>query len=252
MPLVELHAFAAFAHFTQFLAILGLIINDSGSKWPIVSQGFENVSNKWRYTLSYLVPVFPALSSVNHAAAFFGTNWYSGIIEEKANYLRWAEYSVSAGIMLWIIATLSGILEIITLVTIAILNALLQYIGYLIERTKADNGNAKPLLYVGFAIHFCIWVQIFISFYTVINESGNKAPSAVYSIIIIMFALFTSFGIWSALWVYDKVKSFQILEMGYIILSLVSKTFLTWMVYFGVLKSGERFKDTTTNTPTRD
>ena len=244
--LKTLHGFAATVHFVQFIAVLVLIIGDEGSKWPIVSQGFEDISKKWTYYLSYLVPLFPALSTVNHATAFFASHWYEDVLKKKCNPVRWAEYSLSAGIMLWVIATLSGIIEIRTLISLAMLNAALQYVGYLIEKTKSTNGNAKPLLLVGFAIHVTIWTQILISFFTVINQSANKAPPGIYSIIIIMFILFSSFGVWASMWVLDIIKTFDILEMGYIILSLIAKTFLTWMVYFGVLKSDQRFEITKT------
>ena len=241
--LVSLHGVAALAHFAQFLASLALVINDNGSTWPIISRGFQDTVNTWKYNLAYLVPLFPALSSVNHAVAYMAGPWYDRVLQSRVNKLRWVEYSVSAGIMLWIISTLSGIIEIRSLVTIALLNAALQYVGYSIEKAKAENtNNVKQLLLIGISVHVAIWVQIFISFYTVINESKNKAPAGVYTIIMVMFVLFTSFGVWSALWVFDKVASFEILEMGYLILSLVAKTFLTWMVYFGVLVPEERYE----------
>jgi hypothetical protein len=240
------HGVAGFAHLLQFFAVLVLVIQDPGTEWPIVSQGFLRKAGLYYYPLGYLVPAFPALSSINHLVSFATPNgWYGDVLKKQVNPLRWAEYSVSAGVMLWIVATLSGVVEIRSLVSIAILNAGLQYVGYLIEKAKAENAtNTKQLLLLGFCIHVAIWVEIFISFYTIIGESDEEPPPAVYTIIIIMFLLFTSFGLLSSLWVFDKVKTFEQLEKGYIILSLVSKTFLTWMVYFGVLRAGENF-----NTP---
>lgn len=236
-----MHAFAATAHFAQFMAILALITSDKGRKWPIVLQGFEDISKKWTYHLSYIIPVFPALSTVNHVTACFASSWYDEVLRNEINPMRWAEYSISAGVMIWIIATLSGIIEIRTLVSLALLNAALQYVGYLIEKAKSENRDAKPLLLIGFSIHVTIWTQIFISFFTVLSESEDEIPSGVYSIIFVMFGLFTTFGIIASLWVFDIVKTFTMLETGYIILSLVSKTFLTWMVYFGVLRSDNSY-----------
>lgn len=244
-----LHGVAGTLHLVQFVAILALVIQDKGGEWPLVSQGFTETVKEWKYPLSYLLPAFPALSSINHLVSVATPNsWYKKVLEDEVNPLRWGEFSVSAGVMLWIIASLSGIVEIRTLVALSMLNAALQYVGYLIEKAKASGSeNIKSLLWLGFALHVTIWTQIFISFYTVLNESEEKPPSIVYSIIIIMFVLFTSFGVLSSLWVYDKVKSFAKLEMGYIVLSLISKTFLTWMVYFGVLRSYNDETPTPTN-----
>jgi hypothetical protein len=235
--LTALHGVAFGAHLVQCGVIGALVAKDPGQKWPLVSQGYQKPQKEWEYHLGYLLPVFPGLSSINHAVALFlRKGSYDNILRDGVNPVRWAEFSVSAGVMLWVICTLSGIVEIRTLVSIAMLNAALQYVGYLIEKAKANNQDTNELLLVGFSIHTAIWSQIFISFYT--SVAGTGAPKAVYSIVLIMFSLFTSFGVLSALWAKGAIKSFQAVESGYILLSLIAKSFLTWMVYFGVLKAG--------------
>ena len=220
-------------------------MDDPGSKTVILSRKLLDRSSQYRYNLSLLVPWFPFLASVDHFACYAGSGeggWYRKAVEdEKVNPARWAEFAASAGVMVWIVATLCGIVEIRTLVSLVLLNATLQFVGYQIEKAMAQGReeDAKNLLATGFALHTAMWVQILIGFYTALQDSDEPPPAAVYSIVLIMFALFTSFGVLSAMHVLGRIKNFASLEKGYIILSLVSKTLLTWLVYFGALRAGE-------------
>jgi hypothetical protein len=47
--------------------------------------------------------------------------------------LRWIEYSVSAGCMTWVIAVLSGQRDLGVLVSLMLLNVILQSQGYLLD-----------------------------------------------------------------------------------------------------------------------
>jgi len=242
-----LHGVAGGLHFAQGLAVLLLILTSkeaNNDNWPLVQQGWTAPYKTWRYKLSSLLPVFPFLSAVNHFGSVGGA-YYTHALASKTNPLRWGEYSLSAGVMLWIIATLSGIVEVRTLVSLMILNVALQWIGYMIEQHVARHGPRSKglvgLLCIGFALHVAIWVSIVTSFYTVLEENNLKPPPAVYSVIWVMFVLFTSFGLVSAMYALGVIKSFEANELSFLLLSLVSKSLLTWLVYFGVLKSGKRF-----------
>ena len=222
------------AHLIQAGVITTLVAQEPGDKWPLVSQALET-KERYDYHLAYLLPLFPALSCINHFVTGLSSTHRDQVTKTRVNPFRWLEYALSAGVMLWIICTLSGIVEIRSLVCFVLLNVALQYTGYMIEKAKAENRDATDIMRVGFLIHVAMWVTIFISFYTVIG-AADDVPSAVYGIIIGMFVLFTSFGVLSGLWAYDRITSVDTLEKGYALLSLVSKTFLTWMVYFGVLR----------------
>lgn len=240
MSIHTLHGVAALTHVLQSIVCTYLIYEDNGPEYSLQLTVFNKPVQEWKYSLSHIVPWFPLLSGVNHALSYVDQTTYSSIRKHNVNYLRWSEYSISAGIMLWIICSLCGIVDLKTLISISLMNAALQYVGYLIETAKVNNDPVlKHLVVLGFTIHISIWVQIFISFYSALSIADEKVPDIVYSIVCIMFLLFTSFGIWSCLWAFDVVKSFDILEIGYIILSFVSKTLLTWMVLFGVLRSRE-------------
>ena len=135
--------------------------------------------------------------------------------------------------MLWIVASLAGVTEVRSLIQLTWLNMLLQFTGFMIDQTD-DPAIINHLLLVGFGLHAAIWIPIFISFFTVVSES--KPPDAVYSIIVILFVLFSSFGILQVL----KTRGIRV-EVGYLILSLVSKTLLNWLYYGGIIQTRADF-----------
>jgi Heliorhodopsin len=176
----------------------------------------------------------------------------------KTNWVRWAEYSLSAGAMVWVIATLSGVTELRTLLALLVLNVALQYIGFLVEGTfasapsyklirggtamnqaAATTANPNNLTFVGWLVFLAMWIEIGVSFFSAIEyDSVRKPPDMVYAIVIVLFVLFSTFGALQLAYVNDLISSFFAYELGFICLSFVSKTLLTWMVYGGVVNAG--------------
>lgn len=213
------------------------------------------------YNLGWVLVCFPALSAVNHLVYALWP-WYQGlVIDTHTNPVRWAEYAISAGAMVWVIATLSGVTELRTLIALCILNVALQYVGYLIEVVHAydnytllkpgggggDAINARSghLTFVGWLIFVAMWVEIVVSFFSVIEyDTVQKPPDIVYAIVIVLFVLFSTFGVWQLFYIYGRIHSFTVYEIGFICLSFVSKTLLTWMVYGGVINAGTNMRQT--------
>ena len=245
--LLTLHGIAAGLHFAQSGALTYLVTKDSKDAplWPITRLGWKKVVDTKEFYLGTLVPIFPFLSGVNHLAAVVSPSWYKGVLDSKVNWLRWAEYSLSAGVMTFIISILSGVTEVRTLVSLMILNAAMQMMGLLIEKRKAKNAPLSEMIAlfgVAWGIFAAIWSQIVISFMTVIGEDDVKPPAIVYSIIYMMLGLFSSFGVAQLLYCAD-VMSFETYEMTFIGLSLAAKSSLSWMVYGGVLAADARFEE---------
>ena len=224
------------AHLSQGVAMLFLQKN-LRARVPLIRQVFNNPPTVLgKVDLASLLPFIPMLSSLNHAIAIGET--ISG--KQVSKGVKWAEYSASAGLMLWIISSLSGILDLRTLVSIIISNILLQYIGYKLENVPSNNKKRDfGLLSVAWVLQATIWTQIITSFYGALSEATKEVPAFVYGVIWIMFSLFSGFGIWFSI-IYFRDNNISadkhILKdrIGYNILSLVSKSTLLWMVYFGL------------------
>jgi hypothetical protein len=240
------HGGTGVAHIVQAVVVAALLkSSDTALKpvWPLTVSGFagEQVS-RTDYALGGLVPIFPAMSAFHHSVCAAFPSVLDGIVADRVNPLRWAEYAVSAGVMLWIVATLAGISEQRTLVGIVVLNACLQYMGHHIEVRLADGasrGEIWELMLVAWGMHMAIWIPIIMSFYTVLNDTP-EVPDAVQAIVWSLFALFSSFGLIQVLHAAGIIKRYEMVDLSYVLLSLVSKSLLTWMAYGGVFAADAR------------
>lgn len=266
----NLHIGAALTHGSSAAAIAYLVSQKGGSsRWPLMNLRTANylpnneLAEGWvdstvncklsQYNLSPLLPVFPALSAINHTWAVLDKDGYSRTLKSGVNAVRWSEYAVSSGIMLWLLGSIAGVKEVRTLVQLLILNAGLQYMGYMIECAKSRGANAKELrglLGVAWALHLSIWLQLFVQFYSIVDEVKDiiaedsdseveAIPPIVYTVIPMMFGLYSSFGIVLTLWAEDKIKDYKTVEASFLGLSLTSKLFLTWSVWGGVVNRPE-------------
>lgn len=177
------------------------------------------------YNLRSVLPFIPLLSSIGHFA--------TAVYPTHQSELQYGEYAISASLMVYVIATLSGILDIRSLVTLCLLNAVLQWIGHRVE-TSARGPSRNHLLLLGFSIHTIIWANVATSFYTTLklNDAVDSVPPMVYTIIITMFGLFTTFGVWAVI---DSKER----ENGFVLLSFLCKTLLIWMMFFGLRREVE-------------
>jgi hypothetical protein len=210
--------------------------------------------------LGWVLVTFPALSALNHLVYALSPEYQRHVAETHANWVRWAEYSISAGAMVWVIATLSGVTELRTLIALCILNVALQYVGYLVEVAHSSAGSyalingasaggggtsarSADITRVGWLIFIAMWVEITVSFFSVIEyDTVQKPPDIVYAIVIVLFVLFSTFGVWQLAYVSGWYRDFAVYEIGFICLSFVSKTLLTWMVYGGVINAGTNMR----------
>lgn len=242
---------AALAHFGQAVAATAIVAKtDKNSyKWPIDFPGWLKIldSKTLGVNLGWLIPPFFLLSTVNHSVYYLSESYRNSVVETKTNPLRWIEYSLSAGLMTFILGDLSGVLELRSLLGLVLSNMALQYIGWEIEFRKANGATKRELIgltIIGWLIFMSIWLQVIMSFVTVVTWDSNvKAPVIIYAIMSSLFGLFCSFGANQILYIADKI-SFQQYEMGYVVLSLAAKSVLAWEFLGGITSGKQRFKNT--------
>lgn len=258
-----LHGSAALCHFFQFAYGEALInsVYKNRALFDISNPTYENTNVIGEYDLAQLVPIFSLLSTVNHSWALFDFKHYKSFVDQGYNPVRWGEYSISAGLMTYVIASLSGITDIKTLIGILLANVGMQYCGFSIEKLtgasiRSENDVFSKILYktavreqiIGFILFAVQMSMVWIAFFTSVSQSDQEIPVFVWTIIIILTALYLAFGVLSICYMRGAnrdVKStgfkslrepdFRKVEVGYIILSFISKTFLMNMVLFGVV-----------------
>lgn len=244
-----LHWVAAVLHTGQAITLFTLIADLAKEpQFPLSRIGYRTFleDKRQNYELSWFLPMFSALSSVNHILTAANTSYFNQVMKSKLNWIRWVEYSISASLMIWVVSVLSGITELRTLISLVILNVALQMCGLMIDKMKADGASKVDLLawsLIAWGIHNAMWTQIFISFYTVVDVAKG-VPDAVKTIVPGLFVLHSLFGLAQSLYVFDVIDH-PAYEGFHIGLSLAAKTFLSWFVFQGVVRdnNAEFFND---------
>lgn len=193
--------------------------------------------------LGYAVAAFLMLAAIDHLLMTVpGINrWYTGMIANERNDARWIEYSVSASLMIVLIAMITGVTDIGALIAIAGVNSSMIFFGLVQEvmsRPSENRVNWMPYIYGCFA-GAVPWVIIALQIASS-EAQGDGPPTFVYGIIVSLFVLFNSFAI-NMLLQYKRVgpwRDYIFGEKAYILLSLVAKSLLAWQVFVNVLVGG--------------
>jgi len=170
---------------------------------------------------------------------------YWNQINRGKNYFRWIEYSISSTVMIWLIAMLFGVTDISLLISIAFANATMNFCGLFQEKyNNIRDKNASidwwPFI-VGTFIGIAPWIVVYTYLGSSASETQENVPGFVYGILVGYFLFFNTFPINMVLQ-YARIgpwKDYIFGEMGYIVLSLASKTLLGWLVFGGLNQPNE-------------
>ncbi|MDW3217177.1 MAG: heliorhodopsin HeR [Acidimicrobiales bacterium] len=182
-----------------------------------------------------VVALFLVLAAVDHLlTATVARDAYERDLRRGINRFRWVEYSVSATIMVLLIAAYSGITGITTLVAIAGANVAMILFGWLQETTNPPDRTTTSMtpFWFGTVAGITPWIAIWFNTLT-----ADTVPGFVYGIVIVETVLFFSFGLTQWLQ-YRQVGPWADYfhgEKTYLVLSLVAKSLLAWQIYGGSL-----------------
>jgi hypothetical protein len=187
------------------------------------------------------VAVFFALSALAHlAVAFPARGWYQRNLARGINPARWIEYALSSSVMIVVIATLSGIQEVGTLLAIFGINAAMNLFGWSMELANEGRSRVQWSHYVfGCIAGIVPWVVILVALWTAATEPG-AAPIPGF-VIAIFVSLFVSFNVFAFNMVLQYRRTGRWAdylhgERVYMFLSLFAKTLLAWQVFAGTLR----------------
>ncbi len=157
---------------------------------------------------------------------------YERQVQAGRNVFRWIEYSVSASLMVVLIAMLTGISDIAALIAIFGVNACMILFGILMEARPAEPGVGWAPFWFGCIAGAVPWIAI--GAYLV---GGDGTPGFVIGIFVSLFVFFNSFAVNMALR-YRRVGPWRspiVTETAYIWLSLGAKSALAWQVFASTL-----------------
>ena len=189
--------------------------------------------------LALMVALFLGLSALAHfivASPQFFDRYGKGL-EEKRNYFRWVEYSISSSVMIVLIAQITGIADVTALIAIFGVNASMILFGWLQEKyEQPGNGGWVPFIF-GCIAGIVPWLAVLVYVLSPGGPPETSAPGFVIGIIVTIFVLFNSFA-WVQYKQYKaqgKWSNYLHGERIYIVLSLVAKSLLAWQIFANTL-----------------
>jgi hypothetical protein len=186
---------------------------------------------------AWAIAAFFALSAAAHLIVA-GPRWasYQREVSAGRNPYRWLEYSLSASIMIVLIAMLTGIDDVAALVALVGVNASMIGFGWMQERYEAPGAGLGPF-WIGCVAGAVPWIAIGI--YLIGPGADQRAPGFVYAIFVSLFVLFNCFAInqWLQYRQMGRWADYLFGERTYITLSLIAKTLLAWQIFASTLAS---------------
>ena len=190
-----------------------------------------------------MVALFLLLSALAHftIASPWVFAWYVNNLKKGINYARWYEYSVSASLMIMLIAMLCGLYDLAGLLMAFALTAVMNLCGLIMEIHNQTTRKTNWTSYiVGCIAGVVPWIAIAVYFFGSISTAEGTVPTFVYFILPILFVFFFSFAL-NMLLQYKKIgpwRDYLFGERAYILLSLLAKSALAWQVFAGTLRPG--------------
>jgi hypothetical protein len=181
------------------------------------------------------VALFLALAALDHLLT--GTvlrRTYDDDLRGGINRFRWVEYSLSATLMVLLIASYTGITGITALIGIAGANVAMILFGWLQESTNPPGQvevSMRPFWF-GCIAGAAPWVAIG---YNLV--AAEQVPDFVVGIFVSLFLFFNSFAVnqWLQYRRIGPWRSYAFGEKGYLVLSLLAKSALAWQIFAGSL-----------------
>ncbi len=181
------------------------------------------------------IAAFLALAAVDHLlTGTVAQRRYEADLRAGINRFRWAEYSVSATIMIVLIAFYAGVTGITAVIAVVGANVAMILFGWLQERMNPPGRESTTMIafWFGTVAGLAPWVAI-----TVSIIGAETVPGFVYGIFVSLAIFFSSFAVnqWLQYREIGPWRSYAFGEKAYLVLSLAAKSALAWQIFAGSL-----------------
>lgn len=193
----------------------------------------------------FLSFAFQTFAMIQWRCTCCGTPWVRDYIKEVdqdgANILRMLEYSISATLMQISIALILGIWQRLVIAGVAALTVVTMLCGLIAEQLKYDRKDmAWTAHFTGWFSMLAVWAILGRQFMYTIEMSAESPPDFVYVIIIVIAILYIGFGLIQLVQLAKSGLEPDVglnrgVELAYCVMSLISKTFLGWIIFANAL-----------------
>ena len=240
----KLNIYAGLLHTAQMAAVLmmsndfALPINATYMAGPPGSTFAPQVT-LFETPIGLTVAIFLGLSALAHfivASPRFFPRYSAGLAAQR-NYFRWVEYSISSSVMVVLIAQVTGVADVVAIISLFGVNASMILFGWLQEKYEnPGNGGWLPFIF-GCIAGAVPWLALLFYVFSIGGVGEESAPTFVYFIVLTIFLFFNSFAL--VQWLqYKKVgrwSNYLNGERTYITLSLLAKSALAWQIFANTL-----------------
>lgn len=223
-----------FLHIAQGVVIL---ILGSGFS-ALVTASYIGSSVEYRYEPRIMLAVFLFISAFCHLLVSLPKvfPWYIRNLGRHINYVRWYEYSLSASVMIVVIASLCGITELVSLLGLFVLTAGMNLFGLMMELHNQSTEKTNWTAFIfGSIVGIVPWAAILLYFI----KSNPAPPTFVYAVVVSLMFFFALFplNMWLQYTRKGRWRNYIWGEYGYMFLSLTAKSLLAWQVFAGTLNA---------------
>jgi hypothetical protein len=242
----KVNIYAGLLHLVQMLAVLFLSndftlpINATYMSGPPGST-FAAPIVLFNTPVGLTVAIFLGLSALAHfivASPKFFPRYSAGLLA-KRNYFRWVEYSISSSVMIVLIAQVTGVADIVAIISLFGVNASMILFGWLQEKYEnPGNGGWLPFIF-GCIAGMVPWLALLFTVFSIGGVGETSAPTFVYFIVLTIFLFFNSFALvqWLQYKQVGRWSNYLQGERTYITLSLLAKSALAWQIFANTLIS---------------
>jgi hypothetical protein len=189
---------------------------------------------------AYIAAAFLGVAAVAHLfVATIHRKRYERNLGRGLNKVRWIEYALSAPPMLTLIAMLSGIDEMSTLIAIFGLTMIAALLGLTMEIHNQTTERTNWLSYVAGCIAGLLpWALISVAYWGNQHYGYGSVPGYVYWMFGTLLLIFLAMAA-NMLLSYKKVgpwRNYLNSERLYILLSLLAKAALAWQIFAAELR----------------
>ena len=243
--LLRLNVLVGLLHLAQAALILilakpaSLPVNLSFMTGPPGADSYGGPTQLFDLRIDIAVAAFLALAAIDHlgVASPPARSWYQANVTRGINPARWWEYSISASLMVVLIAMLAGVTAATALLALFGVNAAMILFGLVMERVNLGRERVdwRPFAYgciAGIVPWLAIGMQLAVS-----QDQTGSVPGFVFAIFLTLFLLFNTFAVnmWLQYRGRGRWSNPAFAERVYLWLSLVAKSALAWQVYAGAL-----------------
>ena len=143
-------------------------------------------------TVVIMLVLFTFITFLFHVIYAIGIGRYQQNVDNGHNWMRWVEYTMTASIMIWIIAISSGIQDTGLLVLVVSMSALCMLCGLLADWVETRSHKIWITL-AGWVFIIIGYSVIIYSFVDTVNNAPVDVPDFVYAIVISMCLLYMSY-----------------------------------------------------------